>query len=143
MNGSNVRSAHRVIVEDHADDLSSEEIRFDRIPEANEFLMPMALHAATDNLAFQNIECGEEGRRAVAFVIMGHCAGAPFFHRQSRLCAVESLDLRFLIDRQHDRVRRVARITQARAPCFLRVVATPDDPIETMSILWRDFDDNA
>ena len=26
--------------------------------EANEFLMSRALHAATDNLAFQNIECG-------------------------------------------------------------------------------------
>jgi hypothetical protein len=26
---------------------------------------------------------------------------------------------------------------------FLLAVATPDDPIETMSILWRDFDDNA
>jgi hypothetical protein len=25
---------------------------------------------------------------------------------------------------------------------FLRAVAIPDDPIETMSILWRDFDDN-
>jgi hypothetical protein len=42
------------------DDLSSREIRFDRVQEANEFLMPMVLHAATDNLAFQNIECGEE-----------------------------------------------------------------------------------
>jgi len=96
----------RVIVEDHVDDLSRWEIRFDSVQEANEFLMPMALHAATDNLALENIECGEEGRRAVAFVIMGHRAGAPFLHRQSWLCAVEGLDLRFLIDRQHDRVRQ-------------------------------------
>jgi hypothetical protein len=26
---------------------------------------------------------------------------------------------------------------------FLRAVAISDDPIETLSILWRDFDDNA
>src|SRR5712671_3133077 len=35
-------------------------------------------------------------------------AGAAFLHRQSRLCAVEGLDLAFLIDAQHQRlVRRV------------------------------------
>ena len=96
----------RVIVEDHVDDLSNRDIRFDRVQKANELLMPVALHAAPDDLAIENIKRCEEGRGAATLVIMGHRAGAAFLHRQSRLGAVESLDLRFLVDREHDRMRR-------------------------------------
>ena len=39
-------------------------------------------------------------------VIMRHCRVAALLHRQAGLGAVERLDLRFLIDRQHNRMRR-------------------------------------
>src|ERR1700674_4666442 len=38
--------------------------------------------------------------------VMGQGAGAALLHRQPRLSAVERLDLRLLVDREHDRVRR-------------------------------------
>ena len=44
--------------------------------------------------------------RAVAFVVMGHGAGAALLHRQAGLGAVECLDLRLLVDRQHHRMGR-------------------------------------
>jgi hypothetical protein len=65
-----------VIVEDDVDELSGRHLRLDRIQEADELLMPVALHATADDLAFENIESGEEGGRAVAFVVVGHRAGA-------------------------------------------------------------------
>ena len=95
-----------VVVEDHVDDLAGWDIRFDRVEEADELLMAVALHAAADDLALQNVERGEQGRRAVAFVVMGHRAGAAFLHRQARLGAVERLDLALLVDREHDCMRR-------------------------------------
>src|SRR5260370_34048699 len=38
--------------------------------------------------------------------VMGQGVGAALLHRQPRLSAVERLDLRLLVDREHDRVRR-------------------------------------
>ena len=40
-------------------------------------------------------------------IIVGHCPGAALLHRQTRLGAVERLNLRFLIDRQHQAVGRI------------------------------------
>src|SRR5580704_8435981 len=36
--------------------------------------------------------------------VVGHCTSAATLHRQPRLGAVERLDLRLLVDRQHQRV---------------------------------------
>ena len=66
--------------------------------------MPMARHALADDPALQHVERGEQCRRAVALVIMGHRPAAAALHRQPWLRAVERLDLRLLVDRQHQRV---------------------------------------
>jgi hypothetical protein len=50
----------RVVVEDDVDDLAGWDVGFDRIEEANELLMAATLHATADNLAFQDVECGEQ-----------------------------------------------------------------------------------
>ena len=47
-----------VVVEDDVDDLAGRDVGVDRIEEANELLMAVALHAAADDLAFQHIERG-------------------------------------------------------------------------------------
>ena len=64
--------------------------------------MPVALHVAADDGAVEDVEGGEQRRRAVAFVVVGHRPGAARLHRQTRLGAVERLDLALLIDREDD-----------------------------------------
>ena len=38
----------------------------------------------------------------MALVVVGHRAGSAFLHRQAGLGAVERLDLRLFVDREHD-----------------------------------------
>jgi hypothetical protein len=93
-----------VVVEDDVHELSGWHLRFDGVEKADEPLMPMALHASHDVLAFKHIESGEQRRCPVALVVVGRGAGAALLHRQAGLDAVECQDLRLLIDREHDRV---------------------------------------
>ena len=60
--------------------------RLDGCDEADELLMPMARHAAADDLAFEHAERGEQGRRAVAFVIVREGCAFP----RTRLGPVEA-----------------------------------------------------
>jgi hypothetical protein len=57
--------------------------------------MAMALHAPADDLALKDIERREQGGDAVALVIMGHGANAPFLHRQAWLGAIKRLNWLF------------------------------------------------
>src|SRR6266571_673608 len=59
-----------IVVDDRVDRLSLGNVRVDLIEEADEFLMPMALHVAADNGAVENIERGEQRGRAVALGIV-------------------------------------------------------------------------
>src|SRR5271155_5714046 len=52
-----------VIVEDDVDELAGRDLCLDRVEEANELLMPVALHAAADDLAFEH-GIGEPGAAA-------------------------------------------------------------------------------
>ena len=90
-----------VVVEDGMNGLAGRDLALDGIEEADELLMAVALHAATDDLAFQHVEGGEQGGRAVSLVIMGHGPGPALLHRQPRLGAVQRLDLALLIDAEH------------------------------------------
>ncbi len=53
--------------------------------------MPMTLHIAADYLAVENIQRGEQGRRAMPLVVVGHGSSAALFQRRPRLGAVERL----------------------------------------------------
>ena len=92
----------RVVVDDGVDSLSGRHLRFDGIEEADELLVPVALHVMADDGAVEDVESGEQRGRAVTFVVVGHCSGAARLHRQPRLGAVERLDLALLIDREDD-----------------------------------------
>src|ERR1019366_8509007 len=94
----------RVIVDDRMSCLASWNLGFDGIEKADELLMPMTLHVAPDHRAVKNVEGGEERRRSVPDVIMGHCALAALLQRQPRLRAVERLDLALFVNRQHNGV---------------------------------------
>ena len=82
-----------VIVQDNLNDFAGRYLSLDGIEEADELLMSVALHAAADNPAVENIESGEERGSAVALVIISHCASPAFLHRQAGLGAIEGLDL--------------------------------------------------
>jgi len=82
-----------VIVEDHMDRLVGRNLALDGIEKADEFLVPVTLHAAPDDLAFQDVEGGEQGGGTVALVVVGHGGAASFLHRQTGLGAIESLPL--------------------------------------------------
>ena len=62
--------------------------------------MPVLWHAAADHLAFEDVQRGEQRRRAVALVIVRHRAALAGLQRQAGLGAVERLDLALLVDRR-------------------------------------------
>src|SRR5712671_8123703 len=66
--------------------------------------MAMALHALANDLALKDIERCEQGRDAMALVVVGYGASAPLFHRQTRVGAIKRLNLALLIDRQDNGV---------------------------------------
>src|SRR5258708_3934924 len=94
----------RVVIDDGVDRLSGRHLRFDGVEEANELLVPVALHVMADDGAVENVESGEQRGRAMAFVVVGHRSGAARLHRQPRLAAIARLDLALLIDRENDRM---------------------------------------
>lgn len=96
----------RVIVENDVDGFVFWQFRLDGVEEANEFLMPVALHVLADHRSVENVEGGKQGGGAMALVIMGHRARASLLERQARLGPVKRLDLAFLINRQNNGVGR-------------------------------------
>src|SRR5215208_2554307 len=82
-----------VVVEDDVDDLAGRDLCLDGVEEANELLVPVALHAAADDGAVEDVECGEQRGPSVALVVMRHGAGAALLQGQAGLGAVERLDL--------------------------------------------------
>ena len=85
-------------------ELAGGDLALDGVEEADELLMGVLLHAATEHHAVEDVEGGEQGGRAVALVIVGHGSALAGFERQARLGAVEGLDLGLLVDGQHDGV---------------------------------------
>jgi len=57
-----------VIVDDGMDFLSRRHLRLDSVEEADELLVPVALHIAADDGAVEDVEGGEQCRRAVTLV---------------------------------------------------------------------------
>ena len=95
-----------IVVEDHVDPLPRRNLPLDHIEEADELLMTMTLHVAADHGAVEHVERGEQRGGAIALVVLGHGAGAALLQRQTRLCAIERLDLALLIEGENDRLRR-------------------------------------
>ena len=65
-----------------------------------------ALHALPDHRAVEHVHGGEQRRCVVADVVVCHRADPPLLHRQAGLRAVESLDVRLLVDREDDSMGR-------------------------------------
>ena len=68
--------------------------------------MAVALHVAADDGPVEDVERSEQGRGAMALVVVRHGAEPALLQRQARLGAIESLDLALLVERKHDGVGR-------------------------------------
>jgi len=87
-----------IVVEDHMDGLVGRHFARDGIEKADKFLVPVALHAAADDLAFEDIQGGEQGGgtprlrggRLLRLLIVGHGGAMSFLHRQTGLGAIEA-----------------------------------------------------
>ena len=88
-----------IVVDDDMDRLFLGHSGLDDVQKPDELLMAMALHALADHLALKNIERRKQGRRAMPPVIVGHGAGAPLLHRQTRLGTIKRLNLALLVNR--------------------------------------------
>ena len=95
-----------IVVEHGLDRLVWRNGPLDGVEETDEFLMAVALHAAADDGAIEDIERGEERGGAVALVVVGHGGAASGLQRQARLGTIKGLDLGFFVNRQHHRMGR-------------------------------------
>jgi len=132
-----------IVVENDMDDLASRHLRLDGVKKADEFLVAVSLHALPEDFTFEHVEGGEQRCGAVALIIMHHGSAPARLQRQTRLGAVECLDLRLLIDRKHDGMGgridvepndilqlghklRVTREFETSDPVRLKLVHLPD-----------------
>src|SRR5512140_189420 len=63
-----------VVVEDDVDHLAGRHLGLDRVQEADELLMAVALHVAADDGPVEDVERSEQGRGAMALVVVRHGA---------------------------------------------------------------------
>ncbi|MCY1410468.1 hypothetical protein D9M71_258370 [compost metagenome] len=83
---------------------STERAAVDLLQEGQGLLGPVSLGDATDDLARQDVKGGIQTGRAVALAVMRPSLDLPGLERQHGLGAIQRLDLRFLVNRQHQRV---------------------------------------
>src|SRR5215467_15189208 len=77
-----------VVVDDGVDDFSGWDGPLDGVEEADELLVAMPPHAASDHGSVKDVECSEQIGCAVALVVMGHRPAFTGLERQARLRAV-------------------------------------------------------
>src|SRR5262245_14795885 len=96
------------IVDDEMHSEAWRDGRVDRRQEGAELARAMALMELTDDFAALGIECGKQRGGAVPRIVMRPPFGLPGAHRQHRLRAIKGLNLRLLVDAEHEGfVRRV------------------------------------
>src|SRR6266705_303965 len=97
-----------VVVHDQMNLPPTRSLPIDALHKVQKLLMPMSRQAATDDGALQDIERGEQRRRAVTDVVVSLTSRESGAHGQRGLRTVESLDLTLLVNAQHQGlVRRV------------------------------------
>ena len=111
-----------VVVEDGVDQLAGRDRGLDGVEEADELLVPVALHVAADDGAVEHVEGGEQRGGAVALVVVGHGAGAALLHGQAGLGAVERLDLMgWMAPYRHPRAKVVAVEVTRQEPSAMQI----------------------
>ena len=99
-----------VVVDDCMDMLAGWYSCLYGVEKADIFLVPVFFHAAADNFSVQHVDGSKQSGRAMPLIVVRHRAAAALFQRQARLCAVECLDLAFLVDGKHNGMGRRADV---------------------------------
>ena len=76
-----------VVVEDHVDHLAGRDRALDGVENAQELLMPVALHATPEHRAVEHIEGGEQVGDAVAEVVGSGCLVGDVWNTGSSGCS--------------------------------------------------------
>jgi hypothetical protein len=76
----------------------------DVLQKLDPLLVSMPRHTGVNHNAFRHVECCEQRRGAMAFVIMRHRPQAARVNGQSFLRSIQGLNLTLFIDAEHDRV---------------------------------------
>ena len=88
----------RVVIDEGVDRHIRRRLRVEQIQKFPKFLMPITRQTRADDGAFEDIQRGEQGGRAVSFVVMSHRAGPAGLHRQAGLRPLQRLDLALFVD---------------------------------------------
>lgn len=111
--------------------------------QADELTVPVALHAAAEHGARQDVEGGKQRRGAVTGIVVGLGGGMAGGERTVGAGPLQRLDLAFLVNGQHDRVGGwvhvqadhildlggeggIARAFERAQPMRLEAVSVPD-----------------
>src|SRR5262252_2792134 len=90
-----------VIVQNDVDVLAQRNFAVDLLEKFQPLAVGVFLGGVSDDFALQIIQCGKEGDRTVAIVIVGLGADMPFAQRQTWLAALKRLNLAFLVTTQY------------------------------------------
>ena len=94
------------VVEDEVDLELCGHARFDPVQEAAEFSRPVPAVRICEDLPHGHIEGGKQRGRAVALIVVGPPLDLTRLQGQQRRGAIEGLNLGFVVDAEHDGVRR-------------------------------------
>jgi hypothetical protein len=112
----------------------------DALKESEELLMTMARLALGQHCAGSDIKGVKQSGRAVADTVVGHPFDLSKAHRQHRLGAIQGLNLRFFVDRQHDGMIGGFEIQAHHVAHFFheeRIVGEPATRTESASDDWH------
>src|ERR1700722_16684368 len=90
-----------VIIKNDMDALAQRNFAVDLLEKFQPLAVSVFLGGVSDDFALQVIQRGKEGDGAVAIVIVGLSADMPFAQRQTRLTALQRLDLALLVTTEH------------------------------------------
>jgi len=93
-----------VIVHDEMQGLVLGRLSINQPHEGQPFRVAMARKTGGNNMPFHHIQGRKQGGGAMSLIVMGHRFPAPLLERESRLGAIQSLDLTLLIDAEDERM---------------------------------------
>ena len=73
--------------------------------------MAVARIALSDDAPFDHLKGRKESGRTVAFIVVGEGAAPSRFERQTRLGAIQRLNLTLLVHTKHDGILRRSEVT--------------------------------
>src|SRR3954454_24716401 len=99
-----------IVVHDRVYDLAGRDCCLDGIEKADEFLMTVALHAAAEHRAVEDVQGRKQRGRPMSLIVMRHGRRATGPDRRAGPRAAERLDLAFLVDGQDHRMAGWAHV---------------------------------